>query len=216
MLGGFLILIFLPNGPYQKLAHNFDVSKIFKVFKNRPFRSAGFGYFGHMWKLYAFWTFVPVLLLTHSELHNTELNISLVSFIIIASGSLSCILGGFISNAYGIEKRAVIALSLSGLCCLLSPLFFTINSSVIFIAFLIIWGMVVIADSPLFSTLLAQNSDAQSKGTALTIVNCIGFAITIVSIQLVNFLISNESYTQFAFLILAVEPIVGLLHLKKL
>jgi MFS family permease len=215
MLGGFLILIFVPNGPYQKLAHNFDVSKIFKVFKNRPFRSAAFGYFGHMWELYAFWTFVPVLLLTHSELHNTELNISLVSFVIIASGSLSCILGGFISKAYGTKKTAVIALSLSGLCCLLSPLFFTINSSLIFIAFLIIWGMAVIADSPLFSTLVAQNSDAQSKGTALTIVNCIGFAITIVSIQLLNFLISNESYTQFAFLILAVGPIVGLLHLKK-
>lgn len=215
VIGGLLILIFVPNGPYQKLANKFDVSKILKVFKNRSFRSAAFGYFGHMWELYAFWTFVPVLLLTYSELHTVEHNISLFSFIIIASGTISCILGGFISNTYGTKKTAVLSLSLSGLCCLLSPFFFLINSSIIFITFLIIWGMVVIADSPLFSTLVAQNSDAQSKGTALTIVNCIGFAITIVSIQLLNFLISNTNYTQYAFLILAIGPIVGLISLKK-
>tara|TARA_R100001369_G_scaffold20215_1_gene37195 strand:- start:15557 stop:16732 length:1176 start_codon:yes stop_codon:yes gene_type:complete len=213
LTGGFLVFLFVPNGPYQKLASKFDVSKIVKVFKNPSFRSAAFGYFGHMWELYAFWTFVPILLLTHTELHNTELNISLFSFIVIASGTIACILGGFISNSYGTKKIAVLSLSISGLCCLLSPLFFLINSIPVFIGFLVIWGMVVIADSPLFSTMVAQNSDAQSKGTALTIVNCIGFAITIVSIQLLNSLIVD--YTQFAFMILALGPIVGLLFLKK-
>ncbi|WP_299126031.1 MFS transporter [uncultured Winogradskyella sp.] len=215
LLGGVLMLLFVPNGPYQKLANTFDFSKIVTVFKNKSFRSAAFGYFGHMWELYAFWTFVPILLLLHSELHDHQLNISLFSFIIIASGSLACIAGGYISSRCGTKKAAVIALSISGLCCLLSPLFFLINSSVIFISFLIIWGMVVIADSPLFSTLVAQNSTAQSKGTALTIVNCIGFAITIVSIQLLNFLIATYNFTQFVFLILALGPIIGLYYLKK-
>lgn len=215
ILGGSLILIFVHNGPYQKLANKFDVSKIFKVFKNRSFRSAAIGYFGHMWELYAFWTFVPVLLFFHSELHNIELNISLISFFIIASGTISCVLCGFISNIYGTKKTAVLVLSLSALCCLLSPLFLLIDSSVIFIIFLIIWGMVVIADSPLFSTMVAKNSDSQSKGTALTIVNCIGFAITIVSIQLLNLLLSHDNYTQYAFVILALGPIISLRYLKK-
>ncbi|WP_400077736.1 nitrate/nitrite transporter [Winogradskyella sp. R77965] len=212
LTGGTLILTLVPNGPYQKLADKFDTSKIIKVFRKPTFRSAAFGYFGHMWELYAFWTFVPSLLFIHSEIHNTELNISLFSFIVIASGTLSCILAGIISGTYGIKRTATLSLTISGLCCLFSPLFFMIDSSVIFIGFLILWGMVVIADSPLFSTLVAQNTDAQSKGTAFTIVNCIGFAITIVSIQLLNYLIMNIDNPQFIFIVLAVGPIIGIIY----
>ncbi|WP_340156241.1 MFS transporter [uncultured Winogradskyella sp.] len=215
LLGGILILLFVPNGPYQKRAQKFDMTKTLKVFKDKSFRSAAFGYFGHMWELYAFWTFVPVLLLTHSQLHNADLNISLFSFIVVASGTVSCVIGGFISKSYGIRKTAILSLSISGLCCLLSPLFFMISSSPIFILFLIIWGMAVIADSPLFSTMIAQNCETRSIGTALTIVNCIGFSITIVSIQLLNVLLANQNYTPYAFMVLALGPIIGLVYLKK-
>lgn len=212
-VGGVLVLVFVPNGPYQKLASKFEFSKVVTIFKNKSFRAAAFGYFGHMWELYAFWTFVPVILLTHSEFYNVQINISLLTFIIIASGTIACVLGGYISKRYGIKNTAVVSLSISGLCCLLSPLFFMIKSSLIFISFLIIWGMVVIADSPLFSTLVAQNTKSESKGTALTIVNCIGFAITIVSIQLISNLVVDNA--QFAFMVLALGPIIGLLYLKK-
>ncbi|NRD22906.1 MFS transporter [Winogradskyella litoriviva] len=215
IVGGTLILLFVSNGPNQKRSNKFDISKTLKVFKNKPFRSAAFGYFGHMWELYAFWTFVPVLLLTHSQLHNIELKIALFSFIVIASGSISCIIGGFISKSVGIRKTAILSLSISGVCCLVSPLFFIINSSAIFIIFLIIWGMAVIADSPLFSTMVAQNCEANSIGTALTIVNCIGFSITIISIQLLNALLVYQNYTHYVFMILAIGPIFGLINLKK-
>ena len=53
--------------------------------------------------------------------------------------------------------------------------------------------MVVIADSPLFSTLVAYNAANTSKGTALTIVNSIGFAITILSIQILKVLNMDET-----------------------
>lgn len=215
IIGGLLILLFVPNGPYQKLADKFDVSKILNVFKKSSFRSAAFGYFGHMWELYAFWTFVPVLLTMHSKIHDVTLNIPLFSFIIIASGTVSCILGGFISNRIGIKKTAIIALSISGLCCLLSPAFFLLSSTPLFITLLIIWGMAVIADSPLFSTMVAQNCEVQSIGTALTIVNCIGYTITIISIQLLSYVITDTPYTTYAFIILALGPILGLIYLKK-
>ncbi|WP_218841432.1 MFS transporter [Winogradskyella costae] len=215
LLGGFLIVIFVPNGPYQRRAAKFDISKILKVFKNSNFRSAAFGYFGHMWELYAFWTFVPILLMMHQKLHNVALNIPLISFIIIASGTLSCIIGGFIAHKFGVKKTAVWALTLSGLCCVVSPLFFMIGSTPIFIMFLIIWGMVVIADSPLFSTMVAQNCEVQSIGTALTIVNCIGFSLTIISIQLLNYLITDIAFAPYAFVVLALGPIIGLIYLKR-
>jgi len=75
--------------------------------------------------------------------------------------------------------------------------------------------MAVIADSPLFSTMVAQNCEAQSIGTALTIVNCLGFSLTIVSIQLLNAIINNNFYPEYAFMILALGPIIGLIYLKK-
>ena len=133
----------------------------------------------------------------------------LLSFIIIGIGSLSCIIGGYISEKYGPKKTAGTFLLLSGFCCLLSPLVILYAPAEIFIIFLIFWGMVVIADSPLFSTLVAQNAPSDVKGTALTIVNSIGFAITIISIQLLNILRLEISH-EFLFIILAIGPILGL------
>ncbi|WP_179351758.1 MFS transporter [Winogradskyella vidalii] len=215
IIGGFFIVLFVPNGPYQKRANKFDISKIFNVFKNSSFRSSAFGYFGHMWELYAFWTFIPIMLMMHEDFNNISLNIPLLSFVIIASGTISCILGGFLSQKLGVKTTAIWSLSISGLCCLLSPLIFLVSSTPVFIFFLIIWGMAVIADSPLFSTLVAQNCEVQSIGTALTIVNCIGYSLTIASIQLLNYLVSDTTIAPYAFLVLAIGPILGLVFLKK-
>ncbi|MFD1063404.1 nitrate/nitrite transporter [Winogradskyella litorisediminis] len=213
--GGLLILLFVPDGPFYKKAFQFDSRKIVTVFKNPKFKSAAFGYFGHMWELYTFWAFVPLLLKTYLSIHITKsFNIPLFSFLIIALGSLGCIIGGNLASKYGSKTIAKAALSISGICCLVSPLFFYINSELIFLSFLIIWGMSVIADSPLFSTLVAQNSSLDSKGTALTIVNCIGFAITIFSILLFNKLTELVSPT-YLFTILILGPIFGLIHLGK-
>jgi len=214
-VGGILILVGVSNGPYQKLAHRFDASKIAKVFKNSSLRSAAIGYFGHMWELYAFWTFVPTFIFAYSEFHSIQLNISLLSFIVIGSGFFSCILGGYFSLQFGVKKVAALTLSISGFCCLLSPLIFSINSSLLFVLFLIIWGMVVIADSPLFSSLVAQNSESTSKGTSLTIVNCIGFAVTIISIQMLDSFVENNYDIKYLFVFLALGPLLGLLSLKK-
>jgi MFS family permease len=118
-----------------------------------------------------------------------EFNIPILSFLIIGLGGLACILGGYISQNLGAKKTASTALIMSCVCCLLSPFVFYIDSSTILIGFLIFWGLVVVADSPLFSTLVAQNAKAESKGTALTIVNCIGFSITIISTDFHGYLL---------------------------
>jgi hypothetical protein len=79
--------------------------------------------------------------------------------------------------------------------------------------FLLFWGMAVIADSPMFSTLVAQSTSAQLKGTALTIVNCIGFGITIISIQVLSFLSSSGSI--YIYMVLAIGPLFGIIYLLK-
>ncbi|WP_452603299.1 MFS transporter [Pontimicrobium sp. MEBiC06410] len=213
--GGLLLFAFVPNGPYRTPSQKLDFSALFKVFKKLTFRQAAFGYFGHMWELYAFWAFVPVMLSSYQKLHNiANLNIPLLSFLIIAVGSISCVIAGYVSTRLGTKKTATIILLLSALCCLISPLIFTITPVVFFISFLFFWGFVVIADSPLFSTLVAQNAITTLKGTALTIVNCVGFAITIVSIQLLSIL-NTYNPSIYNYTILAIGPILGLIVLFK-
>ncbi|PSR12948.1 MAG: MFS transporter, partial [Bacteroidetes bacterium] len=107
---------------------------------------------------------------------------------------------------------AATLLFLSGCCCLVSPWVFALDSVFLVLGFLLFWGMVVVADSPLFSTLVAQNTAAEIKGTALTIVNCLGFSITIISIQLLNvWRISVDP--RFLYVVLALGPVFGLVAL---
>ena len=214
VLGGLLMLLMVPDGPFRKASQRLDLSASFRVFQNRDFRAAAFGYFGHMWELYAFWAFVPVILKTYNNLHpQALLNIPILSFVIIGTGGLACVFGGYWSQRVGTKQTAFMALLLSGICCMVSPWLFFVEFEYGFIAFLIFWGMVVIADSPLFSTLVAQNATAELKGTALTIVNCIGFSITIISIQLING-ISDLIHPNYLYMVLALGPILGLIALK--
>jgi len=214
-LGGILVLTMVPDGPHRSTGNKLAPAAFFKVFESAPFRAAAFGYFGHMWELYAFWAFVPVILESYQALHtDVVFNTPLLSFLIIAVGTISCIVGGYLSLQKGTKKVATLALFISGFCCLVSPFFISLGITWLFLLFLFIWAMVVIADSPLFSTLVAQHASPEVKGTALTIVNCIGFAITIVSIQLLNMLQSHIA-PQFLYLLLAVGPVIGLWMLFK-
>lgn len=215
LIGGVMMYLLVPDGPFRKPGQKVNLSAFFEVFKNRKFRSAAFGYFGHMWELYAFWAFVPIILYTYTSYHSgVSFHIPFLSFLIIAIGGLACVLAGYLSQKYGTSRIAFISLLLSCICCLMSPLMFLIDSKEIFIFFLLFWGMVVIADSPLFSTLVAYNAPSESKGTALTIVNCIGFSITIISIQLLS-TFSSTYDLQFIYLILAIGPIFGLVSISK-
>lgn len=216
IIGGFAIYAFVPDGPYRKPAKAIKPSAFFSVFNNRPFRGAALGYFGHMWELYAFWTFVPLIIANFNSNHSSvDLPISSWSFYTIGIGAVACILGGIISRYLGNRLTAISALSLSCLCCLVSPWMIQLDSQFAFIAFILFWGMVVIADSPLFSTMVAQFTEPETKGTALTIVNCIGFAISIVSIQLISML-WDQQQNLFIFTLLSIGPILGLISLRYL
>ncbi|MDB4924650.1 nitrate/nitrite transporter [Mucilaginibacter sp.] len=213
VIGGSAMFLLVPDGPHRKQGQKLNLIGFLNGFRNVKFRAVAFGYFGHMWELYAFWVFVPVILSAYkSHYPAAGFNVSLLSFLIIAAGSVSCVFGGLLSQRFGAKRIASIALFTSCACCIVSPLLLFSNSAVVFIVFLFIWSMAVIADSPLFSTLVAQNAPAESKGTSLTIVNCIGFTITIISIQLINAL-RNEVNVQYIYMLLAIGPILGLIAL---
>lgn len=212
--GGLLMVLFVPNGPYRKPSSTMNFRGVFTVFKDKKFRTAAIGYFGHMWELYAFWAFVPIMLIFFlNQNQSVHFNVPLVSFLIIGVGGLSCVAGGYISQLIGSRNTAFYALTISAFCCLISPLAFYWQP-IPFLIFLVIWGVVVIADSPQFSSMVAQSAPSELKGTALTIVNSIGFAITIISIQLISSLLTFGDST-WVYMFLSIGPLIGLWVMYK-
>jgi len=207
--GGLAMLAFVRDGPYLRQAAKFDPRAFALIFRRPAFRASSFGYFGHMWELYAFWAFVPVVLAAHGATH-----VPLWSFAVIGAGFIGCALGGLISLRSGSAPVAFAQLAASGLCCALSPLLFAAPGPV-FLAFLLFWGIVVVGDSPQFSALNAASAPRERVGSALTIANCIGFSITIASIQLLN-TAAPLLGAQWLFVLLLPGPLFGLLAVKPL
>lgn len=208
--GAFGMLFLVGDGPFRKTSKKFSPKHIKTIFNNKAFRSAAFGYFGHMWELYAFWAFVPVILTYYNSTQQAFIDVSLWSFIIIGVGAIASAIGGLYSIKFGSAKAAFIFLLLSGICCLLSPIFFQLPPS-LFLSILIIWGFAVVGDSAQFSSLNAQTAPPKLIGTALTIVVSIGFLITIPSIQLLSYL-NSIIETKWIFIVLVLGPVFGLIN----
>jgi MFS family permease len=167
-----------------------------------------------MWELYTLWAFVPVLLAGYASMHRHPLDVSLWSFAIIGAGAIGCVGGGLLSRRLGSARVAFGQLSLSGACCLLSPLAFVLSPP-LFLAFMIVWGIVVVGDSPQFSALNAATAPREFVGSALTIVNCIGFSITVVSVQVTTLLAAWLPIGAW-FVPVAIGPALGLFALRRL
>ena len=212
--GGLLLFFTVKDGPFHKQSSSFKPLTIFRLFKVRNFRSAAFGYFGHMWELYTFWAFVPVMLAYYlANQDSMKIDVSLFSFMVIGIGGIGCAILGKLSLKYGNKSIAMISLIISGLSCLVLP--FVIEAHpILFLMVLFIWGTFVIPDSPQFSTMVAYSCEATNKATGLTIVNSIGFAITIISIQLVNQAWAMTSDPR-VFWIMFIGPVLGLISISS-
>jgi len=216
-IGGLLMILFVGDGPFRKRSGKFQLNAIAAIFGSRKWRQAAFGYFGHMWELYTFWGFVPLMLELYSIKSGSSLNIPLLSFFIIASGSISCVVGGYLSQGIGSAKTATMALFISGICCLFSPLFFYLPVP-LFLILIFTWGVTVVPDSPQFSTLVAQYAPAHLRGTALTIYNSIGFSIAVVSLIIIDYVFHSNGLlaNHKTFLLLGFGALFGLPFMIRL
>ncbi|GAA5235998.1 MFS transporter [Verticiella sediminum] len=215
LLGGLVLYWTVPEGPHLKRGSESErhaMAGLAVVWRQRPrLRAAACGYFGHMWELYAFWAFVPVYLAGYFHLHGQTPSASIVSlwsFAVIAAGVLGCVIGGEVSQRRGSASVAATQLSISCACCLLSPLAYWLPTP-LYIAFLLLWGIAVVGDSAQFSALNAQAAPPQQVGSVITLVNCIGFSITVVSIQLTGML-AELMQPRYLLVLLAVGPLAGL------
>lgn len=214
-IGGVLVLLFVSEGPYALPRATFDWTQVVKIFRNRGVRLANFGYFGHMWELYAMWTWVPLMLRASFTTQSLSPKLAEVgSFVVIGSGAIGCAVAGLIADRVGRTVVTSWAMAISGSCCLIVGFLFG-GSPIVLLLVAAIWGATVVADSAQFSSCVTELGDQQYIGTALTIQMCIGFLLTTISIQIIPPLVNLIGW-RYAFMILAPGPLLGVLAMLRL
>lgn len=214
VIGGLLVYFIIPEKSTAKRTPQHEGSALLNIFKSKDFNASSSGYLGHMWELYTFWAFTPAILTLYAAQANVSINIPLWSFMVMASGGLGCSIGGQLSSTFGSARVAYYQLATSGICCLMFPfMFFT--TPAFFLVYLFIWGITVAGDSPQFSTLNAKTAPVEILGSAITLVICLGFTLTIISLQVFEFILASSDI-KFAVLLLAIGPAYGLYTLRPL
>jgi MFS family permease len=215
IVGGFIVLLFVSDGPHALPPATFDLTQIVKVFRNRGVRLASFGYFGHMWELYAMWVWIPLMIRASiTEQKGNPIFADMASFLVIGAGAIGCVVAGLVADRVGRTVVTSWAMAISGSCCLLVG--FLYGGSVLPLLLLaVIWGASVVADSAQFSSCVTELGDPQYIGTALTLQMCIGFLLTTISIELIPKMVDLVTW-RYAFVILAPGPFLGVLAMLRL
>ena len=202
LVGGVIALVAVTEGPYPFPQATFDPRQARLVFANRGVRLASLGYLGHMWELYAMWTWF--LVFATDTLFASRSGAALMTFAVIGVGALGCVAGGVLSDRFGRAETTAGLMMCSGACALVIGLLPTWAAIVVAVA----WGFTVVADSAQFSTLVTEHADQAYVGTALALQLAFGFTLTVATIWLIPVLESAVGW-RWAFAFLAPGPALG-------
>ncbi len=210
VFGGIVLFLTIPSKPVLLQTNRLRLGVVRELFRPSAFRPALWGYFGHLWEIYTLWAFLPILVTLYAGQHpEAGINVSVWVFFAIAAGFVGCVAGGYRALRVGSERVGRGQLAASATCILLAPLLF-LGPGWLFGAFLLVWGAVAAGDSPQFTTLIANNAPLQNRGSLLTLVTCIGFSITVISIQTMAWFASVVGPSVWQFWLMLPGVLLGL------
>lgn len=214
LVAALLVAASYRDGPFAFPVRPFEWSRVGRLLRHRPTMLATGGYLGHMWELYAMWTWAPTFLAVAAAGAVSERVVDLAAFGTIAAGGLGCVWGGIAADRIGRPRVVNIAMAVSGLCCLLVG--FTLGAPFLLVVLLTwVWGFFVVADSAQFSALVTEMAPPDSVGTALMLQTSLGFLLTMVTIQAVPAVVDLVEW-RWGFAFLALGPAAGITSIRRL
>ena len=216
-VAGGVIALLGRDGPYPFPQAAFRLGDALRVARDRRVRLASYGYFGHMWELYALWAWAVAYLTAsfqHVGLREPEVAAAFGAFAVVGIGTLGCIAGGVLADRRSRTWLTSLAMTLSGASAALAGLVWGLHPVAV-MAVMLFWGFWVVADSAQFSTLVTEVADQRYVGTGLTLQLALGFAFTAVTIWLIPLLVETVGW-RWAFLVLVPGPLLGTLAMRML
>jgi MFS family permease len=216
LAGGLLTEFAVKEGPFPFPRAIFDPRQAGRVFSNRGVRLASFGYFGHMWELFAMYAWFLVFFSEALTSRGTPVGsaAAYATFAVIAIGGLGSWVGGILGDRWGRTRTTAAMMGVSGSCAVLIGLLFGAPAWLVLLVSLV-WGFAIVADSAQFSTMVTELSDQAYVGTALTLQLAGGFALTVATIWLIPILEDAFGW-RWAFAFLALGPALGVLAMLRL
>ncbi len=215
---GAALMALVRLGPRHALAPRFHPNAALRLWQNRGTRLATLGYLGHMWELYAMWTWVGLYLSASFAAWRggraDSGEAALATFAVIGVGAMGAVAAGVLADRFGRVRITVAAMAVSGFCCLLAGPIFGLHPALT-IAVCVVWGVAVVADSAQFSAAIAELADPGLTGTMLTVQTSLGFALTLITIQLMPLWVGAMGWG-WAFAVLALGPALGCVAMLRL
>jgi MFS family permease len=205
---------FVHAGPLHTGVAPFEPRHAGDALADRPLRLANFGYLGHMWELFAMWTWAPLFLLAaYQQAGWSQVAARVAGFGTVAIGGIGCVVAGLLADRWGRTVISSVSMVISGMCALTAGLLF--REPGLLTALCLLWGFAVVADSAQFSAAVSELSDPRYVGTALTMQTSLGFLLTLATIRMVPPLVERIGW-EWAFPVLALGPVFGIASMLRL